>query len=65
MKCKCECSLGYNINSALNMSRGIRKRSFGHVSPVKIQISLRIPAVIRSLGAFWIPKDAKFLNVDN
>ena len=48
-------------------SRNVRKRTFGHVRPVKIQISLRISAVWSesSLGAFRIAKDAKFLYADN
>ena len=49
------------------MGLKIRKRTFGHVRPVKIQISLRIRAVWSesSLNAFWIAKDAKFLYADN
>ena len=45
------------------MSHNIRKRTFGHMRPAKIQISLHIRAVWSesSLGAFWIAKDAKFL----
>ena len=45
----------------------VRKITFGHVRPAKIQISLRICAgwSESSLGAFWIAKDAKFLPVDN
>ena len=48
-------------------SRNVRKRTFGHVHPVKIQISLRIRAVWSecSLGAFWIAIGAKFLRADN
>ena len=36
-----------------------KKRTFGHMRPVKIQISLRIRAVWleSSLGAVWIAKD--------
>ena len=43
------------------------KRTFRHVRPAKIQISLRIRAVWSesSPGAFWIAKDAKFLHADN
>ena len=52
---------------AAHMSRNVRKRAFGHVSPAKIQISLRILAVSSqsSQGAFWLAKDANFLNADN
>ena len=49
------------------MNRNVRKRTFGHVRPVKIQISLRIRAVWSesSLGAFWIAKDEKSSHADN
>ena len=49
------------------LSRNVRKRTFGHVRPVKIQISLRISAGWSefSLGTFWIAIDAKFLYADN
>ena len=49
------------------MSRKVRKRTFGHVRPEKIQIRLRIRAVWSesSLGAFLTAKDAKFLYADN
>ena len=45
------------------MGRKVRKRTFGHVRPAKIQISLRIRAVWSesSLGAFWIAEDAAYL----
>ena len=45
----------------------VRKRTFGHVRPAKIQISLRIRAVWSesSLSAFWIAKDAKFVHADS
>ena len=45
----------------------IRLRTFRHVCPVKILISLRIRAgwSESSLGAFWIAKDAKFLHANN
>ena len=45
----------------------VKKQSFRHVRPAKIQIRLRISAVWSesSLGAFWITKDAKFLHTDN
>ena len=49
------------------MHRNVRKRTFGHVRPAKIQISLRIRAVWSesSLTGLWINKDAKFLHADN
>ena len=45
----------------------VRKRTFEHVRPAKIQIRLRIRAVWSesSLGLFWIAKDAKCLHADN
>ena len=45
----------------------IRERSFRHVRPAKIQISLRIRAVWSesSLCAFWIVNNAKILHADN
>ena len=47
--------------------RDVGKRTFGHVRPVKIQISLYIRTVWSesSLDAFWIAKDAKFLHADS
>ena len=47
--------------------RKIRKRTFEHVRPAKIQISLRIRAVWSesSLSEFRIANDAKFLHGDN
>ena len=44
-----------------------QKRTFGHVRPAKIQISLRIRAVWSksSLDAFGIAKNAKFIHADN
>ena len=49
------------------MSHEVRKCTFGHVRPAKIQISLRIRAVWpeSSLGAVGTTKDAKFLYADN
>ena len=49
------------------MSRNVRKRTFVHVHPAMIQISLRIRAVWSesSLSADLIAKDAKFLHADN
>ena len=49
------------------MGRYVRKRTFGHVRPAKIQIRLRIRAVWSesSLAAFWIASDAKLLYADN
>ena len=46
------------------LSRKVRKCTFGHVHPVKIQISLRVDS--HSLnriftGRFWIAMDAKLL----
>ena len=51
----------------LGISHNFRKRTFVHVRPAKIQISLRIRAVWSksSLGAFWIAKDAKLLHADH
>ena len=45
----------------VNMSRNVRKRTFGHMRPVKFQIKLRGGS---SLGAFCLTQDAKFLHVD-
>ena len=58
------------------MSISVRKCTFENVPSVEIQISLRLHAFcaytlhpwlfkMRPLGAFWIAKDVKFLNVDN
>ena len=49
------------------MSQNVRKRTLEHLQPVKIQFSLLIRTVWSeySLDAFWITKDAKFLNADN
>ena len=49
------------------MSRNVRQRTFRHVRPVKIQISLRIRAVWSetSLGALWIVNDARIVHEDN
>ena len=48
------------------MRPNVRKHTFAHVRPAKIQISLRTSAVWSesSLGAFRIAKDAKFLHAD-
>ena len=48
------------------LRRNVRKHAFGHVRPVKIQISLRICAgwSESSLGAWWIARDAIFLHAD-
>ena len=45
----------------------VKKRTLGHVLPMKIQIRLHICAVRSEslLGTFWIAKDAKFLHRDN
>ena len=50
----------------LHKSLNIRKRTFEHMHPAKIQISLRIRAgwSESSLGAVWIAMDAKFLHAD-
>ena len=49
------------------ISRNVRKRTFIHVRPAKIQISLRIRAVWSesSLGSFGIAMDERFLLADN
>ena len=49
------------------MNRNVRKRTFGHVRPAKVQISLRIRTVWleSSLDTLWIAKDAKFIHADN
>ena len=47
------------------MSRVVRKRTFGLVRPVNIQISLRWVWPESLLGACWIAKNAWFLHVDN
>ena len=49
------------------MNCNVRKRTFGHVRPAKIQIRLRICTVWSesSLGAFWVAGDAACLHVDN
>ena len=48
------------------MTRNVRKRTFGHVRPAKIQISLRFRAEWSesSMRASSIAKDAKFLRAD-
>ena len=50
----------YN-NNVSQISRNVRKRTFRHVHPAKIQIRLRNRAVWSesSLGAFWIAKRRK------
>ena len=49
------------------ISPNVRKCTFGHVHPAKIQISQRIRAVWSesSLGAFWIDDDANFHYAEN
>ena len=49
------------------MSHNVRKGTFWHERTAKIQISLRIRAIWSesSLGAFWLAKDVKILQVDN
>ena len=60
---KCQHAAG----TSSKLSRNVRKRTFGHVRPAKIQISLRICAgwSESSLGALWIAKDAKYLYADS
>ena len=50
-----------------DLSRSVRKLTFRHVSPVKIQVSLHNQTcwLESSLGTFLIAKDVKFLHVDN
>ena len=58
----------HNAKKLPNTARNnARKFTIGHMSPAKIQISLRIRAVLSDspLGAFWTVKDAVFLHVDN
>ena len=49
------------------MSHNIRKCTYGHVCPAKIQISLRSHAAWSEtlLGTFWISNDAQFFHADN
>ena len=49
------------------MSCYVRKSTFVHVRPAKLQISLRIRSVYSefSPGIFGIAKDVKFLHADN
>ena len=42
------------------MTRNGRKRTFGHVRLVKIQISIRVVLSDSSICAFWIAKDTRF-----
>ena len=48
---------------AVKLGPNVRKRTFRHVRPAMIQISLRIRAdwSKSSLGLFWIAKDAQFI----
>ena len=60
----------FNWNSHLqqwDISRNVRKYTFGHVRQGKIQISLCIQAVWSesSLSTFWIAKETTFLPADN
>ena len=50
-----------------NMSHNVKKRTYEHVRPAKIQISLRIRAVWSesSPGAFGIAKCAKTHHAEN
>ena len=47
-----------------NLLSNVRKRTFGHVLPAKIQLSVRVRAIRSeaSLDACLIAKDAKFLH---
>ena len=47
-----------NMSVTLHVSHNVKNRTFVHVRPAKIQISLRIRAVWSesSLGAFWIAR---------
>ena len=49
------------------LSRNVKTCTLSRVRPVKIQISLRFPAVRSesSLCTFWIAKNAKLLGADN
>ena len=60
-------TIAYHLSSKAKKSWNVRDRTFSHVRPAKIQISLRIRAVWSesSLGAFWVAKGAKFLHADN
>ena len=51
----------------IDMNHNIRKCTFGHVRPAKIQISLHIRAgwSESSLDALWVSKGAMFLHADN
>ena len=55
------------VPNKIRMGFNVRKLTFGHVRPAKIQMSLHIRTVWSesSLGAFWMAKDAKFLHADN
>ena len=55
------------VPNKIRMGCNVRKLTFGHVRPAKIQMSLLIRTVRSesSLGAFWMAKDAKFLLADN
>ena len=55
------------IHSHLHMSHNVRKRTFGHVRPAKIQISLRICKAWSesSVDAFWIAADVMCLHADS
>ena len=56
-----------NRSSQYYRTRNGKKRTFGHVRPAKIQISLCIRAVWSesSLGPFWIAKHARFHHVEH
>ena len=48
-----------DVFKPISVTRDVRKRTFGHVRPAKIQFSLRIRTVSSEylLSAFWISKD--------
>ena len=51
------------VIGALKVNHNVRKCTFGHVCPAKIQISLSDQNFL--LDTFWIAKVANFLHVDN
>ena len=55
------------LHKTNNWAANVKKSTFGHVCPGKIQISLCIHAILSesSLGTFWIANDASFLDEDN
>ena len=55
------------VTEKYEMTWDVRKSTFQHVRPAKIQISLCFDTVWHefSLRIFWIVKDVKFLHVNN